>query len=93
MIDKAHLTEKYRGGTKGPARRGTLVRVTRDVPMGGVPYGTMPGESPRWVLRAGVYEVADLMDRPRFNKPDRIGILRQPGLVCSVQLADLDLAS
>lgn len=65
--------------------RKTLVRIPADLT-----FDTPVGRVTR---HAGVYVVKDLMNRPRYDRPDRVGIGPvDRGIAFGVRLADIDLA-
>jgi hypothetical protein len=76
--------------TKEQLTKGTLVRIN-DIQMGGVPYGTTEGESPRWTLPAGVYEVTDLFNRKSYTVEDSVAVKFGPtgGVAAGIKLADI----
>lgn len=86
MITKDQLTERRRGGRNGKAQRGTIVRI-EDTRKG------TPGH--RWVLKAGEFEVMDLMQRATYNIVDSVGVVHahkggQLGLAAvSIKLSDI----
>lgn len=89
-LTKADLVESYRGGPKGKARRGTLVRLVRDVMIGrpGGPLGVVG-----FYEAGSVVEVCDLFQRNGYDKPASVGCLTGRGVAHGFDLCDLELAT
>lgn len=83
MIAKTDIVARYRGGPKGKAHPGSIVRLPHDVVMGTLNVRR----------RAGSYEVANLMTGSGGAYADRIAVVDPscPGLCYSLRIADLEV--